>query len=142
LIWQVALRCRTALDQALAPLGLTSAQYGLLAALHGLARSGTQPSQRQLADFAGLEPMYVSKLARALQQAALIERRDDPDDTRAVRLSLTSRGTELIIAARQIVVALDEQILTPLGGRSSDDTVHLLDQLLTLLHHLDQEKSS
>ena len=120
LIWQVALRCRTALDRALAPLGLTSAKYGLLAALHGLSRSGTHPSQRQLADFAGLEPMYVSKLARALEQAALIERRDDPDDTRAVRLFLTSRGTELIVAARQIVVALDEQLLTPFGGRSSD----------------------
>ena len=142
LIWQVALRCRTALDRALAPLGLTSAKYGLLAALHGLSRSGTHPSQRQLADFAGLEPMYVSKLARALEQAALIERRDDPDDTRAVRLSLTSRGTELTIAARQIVVALDEQILTPFGGRSSDDTAQLHDQLLTLLHHLDREKSS
>jgi len=142
LIWQVALRCRTALDRALAPLGLTGAQYGLLAALHGLARSGAQPSQRQLADFAGLEPMYVSKLARALEQAALIERRDDPDDTRAVRLSLTTRGTELITAARQIVVALDEQILTPFGGRSSDETAHLHDQLLTLLHHLDEEKSS
>jgi len=142
LIWQVALRCRTALDRALAPLGLTGAQYGLLAALHGLARCGAQPSQRQLADFAGLEPMYVSKLARALEQAALIERHDDPDDTRAVRLSLTTRGTELITAARQIVVALDEQILTPFGGRSSDETAHLHDQLLALLHHLDEEKSS
>jgi DNA-binding MarR family transcriptional regulator len=142
LIWHVALRCRTALDRALAPVGLTSAQYGLLAALHGLTRSGARPSQRQLADFAGLEPMYVSKLARTLERAALIERGDDPDDTRAVRLSLTSRGSERIAAARQIVVALDENILTPLGGRSSDHTAHLHDQLLTLLRHLDLEKPS
>lgn len=142
LIWQVALRCRTALDRALAPVGLTSAQYGLLAALHGLTRSGARPSQRELADFAGLEPMYVSKLARALEQAALIERTGDPDDTRAVRLSLTSRGSERVAAARQIVVALDEHILTPLGGRSGADTARLNDQLLTLLHHLDQERPS
>jgi DNA-binding MarR family transcriptional regulator len=142
LIWQVALRCRTALDRALAPLGLTSARYGLLAALHGLSRGGARPSQRQLADFAGLEPMYVSKLARALAQDGLIERRDDPDDTRAVRLSLTSRGAELITAARQVVVALDEHVLAPLGGRSGDDTARLHGQLLTLLHHLDQEKPS
>jgi DNA-binding MarR family transcriptional regulator len=44
--------------------------------------------------------MYVSKLARALQQDGLIERRDDPDDTRPAQLSLTSRGTELAAAAR------------------------------------------
>src|SRR5258708_7391628 len=136
LIWQVALRCRTALDRALAPLGLTNAQYGLLAALKGLSRSGASPSQRQLADFAGLEPMYVSKLARTLEQAGLIERRDDPDDTRAVRLTLTDQGAELLTTARQVVIALDEHILTPFGGRSSHDTTHLHDQLLTLLHHL------
>jgi DNA-binding MarR family transcriptional regulator len=140
LVWQVALRCRTALDRALAPLGLTNAQYGLLAALHGLSRSGAHPSQRQLADFAGLEPMYVSKLARALEQGGLIERRDDPDDTRAVRLSLTPRGEDLVTAARQVVAALDEHVLAPFGGRSSDDTARLHDQLLTLLHHLDQER--
>ncbi|WP_220447051.1 MarR family winged helix-turn-helix transcriptional regulator [Nonomuraea deserti] len=142
LIWQVALRCRTALDRALAPLGLTNAQYGLLAALSQLSRSGPPPSQRQLADFAGLEPMYVSKLARTLQQAGLIERRDDPDDTRAVRLTLTGSGAELVAAAREKVVALDERILAPLGGSSSDDTAQLHGRLLTLLHHLDKEKPS
>ena len=139
LIWQVALRCRSALDRALAPVGLTSAQYGLLAALHGLSRGGARPSQRQLADFAGLEPMYVSKLARALEQAGLIERRGDPRDTRAVLLSITSRGTELLAAARQIVVALDERMLAPLGGRHGDEVARLYDQLLALLQHLDQE---
>lgn len=141
LIWQVALRCRTALDRALMPLGLTSAQYGLLASLHGLSRGGARPSQRQLADFAGLEPMYVSKLARTLQAAGLIERTADPDDSRAVRLTLTQRGAQTVAAARQIVVALDEQHLAPLGGRDSEDTARLHDQLLTLLHHLDQERT-
>jgi DNA-binding MarR family transcriptional regulator len=140
LIWQVALRWRTALDRALAPLGLTSAQYGLLASLHGLSRGGAQPSQRQLADFAGLEPMYVSKLARTLQAAGLIERTADPGDTRAVRLTLTDRGVQTVATARQIVVALDEQHLAPFGGLDSEDTAHLHDQLLTLLH-LDQERT-
>jgi DNA-binding MarR family transcriptional regulator len=140
LIWQVALRCRTALDRALTPLGLTNAQYGLLAALYGLSRDGRRPSQRQLADFAGLEPMYVSKLARTLERDGLIERPDDPDDTRAVRLSLTPRGVELVAAARQLVTDLDDRILGPLGGRFGEATVHLQDQLLTLLNHLDQER--
>jgi DNA-binding MarR family transcriptional regulator len=139
LVWQVALRCRSALDRALAPFGLTNAQYGLLAALHGLSYGEARPTQRQLADFAGLEPMYVSKLARTLERDGLIERRGDPDDTRAVRLSLTGRGTEVVSAARQVVVALDEHILVPLGGRSGEAAARLHDQLLALLHHLDEE---
>lgn len=142
LIWQVALRWRTALDRALVPLGLTNAQYGLLAALHGLSSSGARPSQRQLADFAGLEPMYVSKLARTLERAGLIERTGDPDDTRAVQLTLTDRGADAVAAARRIVLALDEQHLAPLGGRDGEHSAHLHDQLLALLHHLDQEKTS
>lgn len=141
LIWQVALRWRTALDRALVPLGLTSAQYGVLASLHGLSRDGTRPSQRQLADFAGLEPMYVSKLARALEAAGLIERTPDPGDTRAVRLTLTERGVQTVAAARQVVVALDEQHLAPFGGRDTEDTARLHGQLLTLLHHLDRERT-
>ncbi|MGH3299025.1 MAG: MarR family winged helix-turn-helix transcriptional regulator [Trebonia sp.] len=140
LIWQVALRCRRLLDQALAPLGLTSAQYGLLASLCGLSLGGARPSQRQLADFAGLEPMYVSKLARTLEQAGLVERRGDPGDTRAVQLSLTVAGTDLVAAAREVVIALDEQMLSPFGGRPGARAASLRDEMLTLLRHLDQEE--
>ena len=64
------MRWRSAIDRAITPLGLTNAQYSVLAPLLGMERSGRRPSQRQLADFTGLEPLYVSKLARALEQAA------------------------------------------------------------------------
>lgn len=137
LIWQVALRCRNALDRALAPLGLTNAQYGVLAALHGLTRAGVNPSQRELADVAGLEPMYVSKLARSLQDAGLVERATDPADSRAIRLALTDEGVRVMTAARRIVIANDDNTLTPLGGRASPQTTELHRQLIALLHHLD-----
>src|SRR5919198_4440160 len=89
LVWHLTLGWRAELDRALAPLGLTSAQYAVLASLHGLSQGGARPSQRELADFAGLEPMHVSKLIRALQRAGLVERTGNPSDTRAVQLSLT-----------------------------------------------------
>src|SRR5918912_186158 len=90
LLWHLSLRWRVALDRALAPLGLTSAQYGLLASLHGFSRAGSRPSQRELASFSGLEPMHVSKLIRALERAGLVERAGNPDDTRAVQLKVTA----------------------------------------------------
>jgi hypothetical protein len=46
--------------EALAPLGLTHAQYAPLASLYGLSMAGQDPSQRELADYAGLEARYVS----------------------------------------------------------------------------------
>src|SRR5262245_61693994 len=135
LVWHLTLRWRAELDRALAPLGLTSAQYSVLASLYGLSPGGAQPSQRELADFAGLEPMHVSKLIRALERAGLVERAANPADTRAVHLSITDRGAEVVTAGRATVLQLEEQRLAPLGGRLSDRSTELRETLLALLRH-------
>lgn len=96
LLWQVTTRWRAAVDRAVAPLGLTHAQYVLLGSLYGLSQSGARPSQRELADFAGLEPIYVSKLVRALESAGMLVRSEHPADPRAFQLDLTEKGTAVI----------------------------------------------
>jgi DNA-binding MarR family transcriptional regulator len=135
LVWHLTLRWRAELDRALAPLGLTSAQYAVLASLYGLSQRGARPSQRELADFAGLEPMHTSKLVRALQRAGLVARAGNPADTRAVQLSVTDRGVQVVTAARAMVLELEEQRLAPLGGRGSPQSAQLREALLVLLRH-------
>jgi DNA-binding MarR family transcriptional regulator len=142
LVWHLTLRWRAELDRSLAPLGLTSAQYAVLASLYGLSQGGARPSQRELADFAGLEPMHVSKLVRALQRAGLVERAGNPADTRAVQLSVTDRGVQVVTAARATVLELEEQRLAPLGGRSSQRTAQLREALLVLLRHTQAPSSA
>ncbi len=117
------------MDRALAPLGLTHAQYAVLSSLSGMQREGLVPSQRALADHTGLEPLYVSKLARALETDGLIERTRDPVDTRAVRLSLTTRGSEVAGEAIAIVHPLLDRLTEPLGERV-DEFVRELNALL------------
>ena len=92
LVWRLSLKWRAAVDRAVAPLGLTHGQYSLLGSLQGLAEVGLQPSQRELADHTGLEPLHVSKLVRALEREGLVERTANPNDTRAVLLRPTTRG--------------------------------------------------
>jgi DNA-binding MarR family transcriptional regulator len=133
--WHLSLRWRAQLDRALAPLRLTSAQYGVLASLYAFSRGGAQPSQRELADFTGLEPMHVSKLIRALERAGLVERASSPVDTRAVQLRVTDRGNQVVSAGRATVLELEEQRLAPLGGRLSQQSADLRDTLLVLLGH-------
>jgi DNA-binding MarR family transcriptional regulator len=133
LVWRLAVKWRAGLDRALTPLGLTSAQYGVLASLHGLSAAGARPSQRELADFAGLEPMFVSNLARALERAGLIERHNAQTDSRALQLSITDRGVEVVTAARAIVVEIEQQRLEALGGSDSRRSAQLRAALLTLL---------
>jgi DNA-binding MarR family transcriptional regulator len=137
LIWHLSMRWRAGLDRRLAPLGLTSAQYAVLASLYALAQDGTRPSQRELADFSGLEAMYVSKLVRVLERAGLVERTSNPADTRAVLLGVTAEGAGAVKAARAEVASLEEQRLAPLGGRASERSAALREALQVLLRGTD-----
>jgi len=133
LLWRLTTKLRAAVDRVLAPLGLTHAQYTLLASLYGLSRTGAQPSQRELADWTGLEPIFVSKLARALQQAGLIDRTEHPADPRAVQLRLTDDGTDTAQRAIAIVHAFHEEFTAPIGGTQSQRNRDLVGTLQTLL---------
>ncbi|MFI9834118.1 MarR family winged helix-turn-helix transcriptional regulator [Streptomyces sp. NPDC051913] len=133
LVWRLSMKWRTAVDRAMTPLGLTHAQYSLVASLYGMQRDGERPSQRRLADHTGLEPLYVSKLARALESAGLIERTRDPRDPRAVQLALTEQGRDTTRQAIQVVQGLLEQFLAPLGGLDSPRTRGFSAELATLL---------
>lgn len=133
LLWRLTMKWRAAVDRALAHLDLTHAQYSVLASLYGLSRSGARPSQRELADHTGLEPIYVSKLARALERNGLIERIEHPDDPRAVQLSLTRRGTQVVTRAIPVVRNLQDEMTAPIGGTSSRRHQELVRTLRTLL---------
>ncbi|WP_458249195.1 MarR family winged helix-turn-helix transcriptional regulator [Streptomyces sp. MAI_2237] len=133
LVWRLSMKWRVAVDRAVAPLGLTHAQYSLVASLYGMQRGGERPSQRRLADHTGLEALYVSKLARGLESAGLLERTRDPRDPRAVQLALTERGREVTRRAIQVVQGLLEQLLAPLGGLDAPRARKFTRDLATLL---------
>jgi len=133
LVWRLSMKWRTAVDRAVAPFGLTHAQYVLLATLYGVSLSGARPKQRELADATGLEPVYVSRLARALEDRGLISRAESSADPRAVELSLTARGRSVVIDAVAAVRALHADLLAPLGGPDSSATRQFRASLRALL---------
>jgi DNA-binding MarR family transcriptional regulator len=133
LVWRLSMKWRAAVDRAIASTGLTHAQYSLLASLLGMERASLRPTQRELADHTGLEPLHVSKLARTLASAGLVHRAGDPRDTRAVRLSLTPNGHDVAARAIAIVAQLHEQLLAPLGGPASGRAQSLASELSLLL---------
>src|SRR5262249_27215386 len=65
LLWRLTTRLRAAIDRALAPLGLTHAQYTLLASLYGFTRVRARPGRRELADWTRLDPTVRSTLSRS-----------------------------------------------------------------------------
>lgn len=133
LVWRLSMKWRVALDRALAPVGLTHAQYSLVASLLGMERAGLRPSQRALAEHTGLEALYVSKLARGLAAAGLVERAADPSDSRAVQLSLTGDGRAATSRAVEVVRQLIDELLAPLGGLEGPATEAFTQALTALL---------
>jgi MarR family transcriptional regulator, organic hydroperoxide resistance regulator len=133
LVWRLSMKWRVAVDRALAPLGLTHAQYVALASLYGMEHAGREPSQRELADHTGLEALYASKLARALDADGLIRRTRDPGDTRTMRLALTDRGRQAVRPAIAAVQVLLDQLLAPLGGRDAPRASAFIRDLTVLL---------
>jgi len=130
LVWRLSTKWRVAVDRALAPLKLTHAQYVLLATLFGMA---SPPSQRELADEAGLEALYVSKLARGLDADGLVQRTRDTVDTRTVRLTLTDRGRAVVEPAIAEVRVLLDRLMAPLGGRDDERASAFVRDLSALL---------
>jgi DNA-binding MarR family transcriptional regulator len=136
LVWRLSMKWCRALDVAVGPLGLTHAQYAVLASLRGMARSGgVHPNQRELSDHTGLDPIYISRLVRAMEDSGLIRRVPDDHDLRAVRLTLTKRGTHTADEAITQVGRLLEELTEPLGGISSQSVQELATQLQALIAH-------
>jgi len=133
LVWRLSSKWRAAVDRAVAPLGLTHAQYSVLASLFGMARAGRKPSQRELADQTGLEPIYISKLVRALERDGFLARSEHPADPRAMQLTMTRTGRATAERAIAIVRDLQEQHTSALGGTNSARTKTFMKTLQTLL---------
>lgn len=83
---------RRAFDRKAAELGVTRAQWRVLAHL------GRTPGQRQveLADRMDIEPITLCRMVDRLEEGGLVERQRDPADRRAWRLFLTAKAEPLV----------------------------------------------
>jgi DNA-binding MarR family transcriptional regulator len=133
LLWRVVMKWRAAVDRAVAPWGLTHAQYSLLASLYGLTGAGARPSQRELADYTGLDPVYVSRLVRALERAGLVSRTESTLDSRAFQLLITEYGVDVVRQAIVRVRDLQEELTASIGGTRSQPGRDLAATLQVLL---------
>ena len=114
LLWQVTNRWQSAQRIALRPFGLTHVQFVLTACLTWLGVDGPV-TQRQLADFAGIDPMMTSQVVRVLEARALVTRSAHPEDGRARALKVTRSGKELVNRAIVAVETCDDTFFAPLA---------------------------
>jgi DNA-binding MarR family transcriptional regulator len=133
LLWHVTLRWQRDIAAALAPLDLTHVQFVLLATAWWLNSQGTDPNQLTLARQAGTDVKMTSEVLRKLEAKGLIQRDVDAADTRAKRLHVTDRGTELAVQALAAVETADAEFFRPIA-----DSAALLAMLRPLAHRNDR----
>ncbi len=121
-IAETALSLRRAFDRRAAPLGVTRAQWRVLAWL------GREPGLRQveLADHLDVEPITLCRIVDRLEEAGLVERRRDPEDRRAWRLHLTAKGEPLLDELRVLAAAMAQEAFAGVPA----PTIELLRQSL------------
>ena len=115
LIHDVSRLRRVAVDRALKPLGITRAQWWVLAFLS--RRDGM--TQTALAADLDLTKVAVGGLLDRMEAAGFIERRADRSDGRARRVHLTRAGAKMVSAIRESVETVELEIL----NRVSDDAL-------------------
>jgi len=113
LLWHVTLRWQRAVTAALAPLGLTHVQFVLLASSWWLNAHGDEPNQLSVARQAGTDVKMTSEVLRKLEAKGLIVRTVDAADTRARRIQVTERGSDLARVAVTAVEGVDASFFTP-----------------------------
>jgi DNA-binding MarR family transcriptional regulator len=106
LLWRVSSAWQRNIRDALETLGLTHAQFVLLANLGSLETSGIV-TQVKLAERIGADVMTTSSLVRAMEQKGYLTREKQTLDTRANSLKLTTDGLKLVRQAIPLVEKAD-----------------------------------
>lgn len=105
-IGETAHALRRAFDRRAAELGITRAQWRVL------ARLDLQPGQRQveLAERMDIEPITLCRIVDKLEEAGLVERRRDKTDRRAWQLYLCKGAAPLVAKLHALADSFSAEI--------------------------------
>ena len=129
LIHDVSRMRRTAFDQLMKPLGVTRAQWWVLA--HLSRNDGMM--QTQLADALDVGKASLGTFIEQLESGGLIERRADPIDKRAKRVYMTRTGRQLLKRMTQEENRFNERLLRGLSFADRELMVQRLTQIKRVL---------
>lgn len=119
LLWQVMSFWQRGISRVLAPLGLSHAQFVLLAGLSWLRLHRSTVSQRELADHVVMDVMTASTVLRRLETMGLVERSVHATDSRARDLVITAKGKALAARAISAIEGFDDAFFAGLGSRKA-----------------------
>ncbi len=119
LVKRVQAALRAAMDEAFRPLGLSLSQYAILEALVDIPEG--EATNAAIARRCFITPQSANEMIAAMTESRLVSRRSGAG-TRRIRLSLTKRGRDARVAARQLSFDVEERMLS---GQTKKDRERL-----------------
>jgi len=126
LLSQASYGLATELGAALDPLGISPRSYCVLST----AMSG-EHSQTELTHLVGMDKTTMVVTLDALEEAGLAERRPSAEDRRARVIAVTSKGKQTVAKARELIEAVQADVLGALPAAERKRFVVSLDKLVT-----------
>jgi DNA-binding MarR family transcriptional regulator len=119
-LWLAGNAWHRMIRRALEPLGLTHAQYLLLASLDYLSQREETVTLRTLCRFAPMDENMASQVMRSLIDRGWVERTDHPTDRRSQRLEPTGSGRAKVAEALSISKPANAEFFRPLGPKAKE----------------------
>ena len=129
LIGDVARMMRSAFDRRVRRIGLTRAQWQVLAILH--RRPGL--SQSELAEMLEVERATAGRLIDRLEQKGWVRRRRDPADRRTYRLHLTVEAEAVQAGMGRIAAEMIDDAMATLHPGEREALTEMLERVKTRL---------
>lgn len=131
-ITDVARLMRTVFERRVRALGLTRAQWLVIARVH--RRPGL--SQSEIADLLEIEKASAGRLVDRMQAKGWLERRDDSSDRRVNRLHLTKKAERIHGAIWPLAEATVDEALSDLSPEERRRLTGLMTRVKAKLHVL------
>jgi DNA-binding MarR family transcriptional regulator len=119
LLWQAQAIWQRRQRAALTPLGLTHAQFVLLAGATWLTQNDPELTQARLAAHAKVDVMMTSQVLRTLETKGYVTRTPHERDSRAMVVGVTNAGAELASRAIVAVEDVDDRFFAALGQQEA-----------------------
>lgn len=130
LLWQTTITWQRLIKKALEKCEITHPQFVIVASLVWFEEKGIDPTQITLVNHTKLDKMTVSNSLRKLAEQGLINRQEDTEDTRAKRVTLTSKGREITHLLVGVIEKIDREFF---GALTKSQHKSFTDSLIKLV---------
>ena len=104
LLWKLTSLWQEKLAVVFSRFGITQTQYAIMASLLWFEKNQEPPTQVRLVEHTKIDKMTLSKAIRKLESAGLVCRVPSTTDTRAIQVTFTEQGRQLI---HQAIIAVE-----------------------------------